>query len=158
MIANLSLQPDIYHPYLDLNNVFNSVPHKALWKILSNYNIPTYLINLITNLYAAPYEYPIVNGFAVLAAHCFRGLCRGCPMSPILFNLFIDPIILHIKTLLPTQELYALFSFIDDIAPQTKSPRTLHKFSTSCLLKDPYTAFLSAPPNLSFMLSTTPPM
>ena len=50
MIANLSLHPDIYHIYLDLNKAFNSVPHNALWKILSNYNIPTYLINLIKNL------------------------------------------------------------------------------------------------------------
>ena len=46
-------------------------------------------------------------------------------MSPILFNLFNDPIILQIKTLLPTQQFNALFSFIDDIALQTKSPRTL---------------------------------
>ena len=42
-------------------------------------------------------------------------------------GVFIDPIILYIKTLLPTQEFNALFSFIDDIALQTKSPRTLHK-------------------------------
>ena len=87
MIANLSLHPDIYHLYLDLNKAFSSVPHNALWKILSNYNIPTYLINLSKNLYAAPYDHPIVSGFALFAAHCFRGLRQGCPMSPILFNL-----------------------------------------------------------------------
>ena len=74
MIPNLSLHPNIYHLYLDLNKAFNSVPHNALWNILSNYNIPTYLINLIKNVYAAPYDYPIVNGFALFAAHCIRGL------------------------------------------------------------------------------------
>ena len=84
MIANLSLHPDIYHLYLDLNKTYKSVPHNALCKILSNYNIPTYLINLINNLYAAPYDYPIVNGFALFAAHRIRGLRQGCPMSPIL--------------------------------------------------------------------------
>ena len=48
-------------------------------------------------------------------------------MPTILFNLFVDHIILHIKTLLPTQEFHALLSFIDDIPLQTKSPHTLHK-------------------------------
>ena len=68
MIATLCLYPNIYHLYLDLNKAFNSVPHKAFWNIFSNYNIPTYHINLSTNLYTAPYDYPIVKGFAPLAA------------------------------------------------------------------------------------------
>ena len=70
LIANLSLQPDIYHLCLDLNKAFNSIPNNAPWKNLSNYNIPTYLINPIKNIYAAPYDYPIVNGFTLFAAHC----------------------------------------------------------------------------------------
>ena len=40
MISNISLHPDIYHLYLDLNKAFNSVPHQALWQILHNYNFP----------------------------------------------------------------------------------------------------------------------
>ena len=97
MIANLSLHPDMYHLYLDLNKAFNSVPHRALWQIFSNYNIPHSIINLIQNLYACPHDFPVVNGFALFAAHCIRGLRQGCPMSPILFNLFVDPIINHIN-------------------------------------------------------------
>ena len=127
MIANLSLHPDMYHLYLDLNKAFNSVPHRALWQILSNYNIPHSIINLIQNSYACPHDFPVVNGFALFAAHCIRGLRQGCPMSPILFNLFVDPIINHIQSLLPKQEFNDLFSFIDDIALQTTSHATLHK-------------------------------
>ena len=47
-------------------------------------------------------------------------------MSPILFNLFVDPIINHIHSLLPKHEFNDLFSFIDDIALQTTSHATLH--------------------------------
>ena len=127
MIANLSLHPDMYRLYLDSNKAFNSVPHRALRQILPNYNIPHSIINLIQNLYACPHDFLVVNGFALFAAHCLRGLRQGCPMSPILFNLFVDPIINHIQSLLPKHEFNDLFSFIDDIAPQTTSHATLHK-------------------------------
>ena len=115
-IANLSLHADMYHLYLDLNKAFNSVPHQALWQILSNYNVPHTIINLNQNLYACPDDFPIVNGFALFAANCIRGLRQGCPTSPILFNLFVDPIINHIHSLLPKHKFNDFFSFIDDIA------------------------------------------
>ena len=126
MIANLSLHPDMYHLYFDLNKAFNSVPRRALWQILSNYNIPHSIINLIQNLYACTHDFPVVNGFALFAANCIRGLRQGCPMSPILYNLFVDPIINNIQSLLPKHEFNDLFSFIDDIALQTTSHATLH--------------------------------
>ena len=126
MIANLSLHPDMYHLYLDLKKAFNAVPHQALWHILSNYNIPHSIINIIQNLYACPRDFPFVNGFALFAADCIRGLRQGCPMSPILFNLLVDPIINSIQSLLPKHEFNDLFSLLDDIALQTTSHTTLH--------------------------------
>ena len=47
-------------------------------------------------------------------------------MFPILFNLFVDPIINHIHSVLPKHEFNDLFSFINDIALQTTSHATLH--------------------------------
>ena len=47
-------------------------------------------------------------------------------MSPILFNLFINPILRSLKNLLPNDVFHELFSFIDDIALQTPSPRVIH--------------------------------
>ena len=83
MIANLSLHTNMYHLYLDLNKALNSVPHNALWKVLSNFNIPTYLINLIKNLYAAPYDYSIVNGslFSLHTASESSGKDAPCYLS-----------------------------------------------------------------------------
>ena len=126
MISNISLHPDIYHLYLDLNKAFNSVPHQALWQILHNYKFPKHIISLIQNLYSHPADYPTVNGFSLFAAMTIRGLRQGCPMSPILFNLFIDPVIRKLSSLLPSHTFSALFSFIDDIALQTACPKILH--------------------------------
>ena len=47
-------------------------------------------------------------------------------MSPILFNLFMDPINRKLSPLLPSHTFSALFSFIEDIALQTACPKILH--------------------------------
>ena len=47
-------------------------------------------------------------------------------MSPIHFNLFTEPILRSLKHLLPKNVFHELFSFIDDIALQTPSPRVVH--------------------------------
>ena len=125
MISNISLHPDIYHLYLDLNKASSSVPHQALWQILHNYNFRKHIISLIQNLYSHPADHPTVNGLSLFAAMTIRGLRQGCPMSPILFNLFIDPIICKLSSLLPSHTLSASFSFIDDIALQTACPKIL---------------------------------
>ena len=126
MISNLYIHPKLYHLYLDLNKAFNSVPHEALWRILHNYKFPKQLITVIQLLYSWPADYPAVNNFTLFAAMTLRGLRQGCPMSPILFNLFTDPILRSLKQLLPKNVFHELFSFIDNIALQTPSPRVVH--------------------------------
>ena len=126
MISNISPHPDIYHLYVDLNKAFNSIPHEALWQILHNYDFSKHFISLIQHLYSHPADYPTVHGFPLLAAMTIRGLRQGTPMSLILFNLFIDPIIRKLSFLLPSHTFCPLFSFIDDIPLQTTSPKILH--------------------------------
>ena len=74
MISNLSIHPNLYHLYLDLNKAFNSVPLAALWRILHNYNFPTQLIALIRERYTWQADYPAVNNITLFAAMFFRGL------------------------------------------------------------------------------------
>ena len=87
-------------------------------------------------------------------------------MSPILFNLFVDPIINHIQSLLPKHEFNDLFSFIDDIALQTTSHATLHKvlhflfvqgprYSLSPSTTPPTSPFVLLLPNISVPLPMT---
>ena len=125
MISNLSTNPNLYHLYRDLNKAFNSVPHQALFQILRNYNFPPFIITLIQQLYSYPADLASVNNHTLHEAMSTRGLRQGCPLSPILFCLFIDPIIRHLLTLLPRKQKH-LYAFIDDLALQSSDPKTLH--------------------------------
>ena len=82
--------PHDYHLYVDFNKAFNSVPRKALRAALEKYNLPTWLVESIFHLYDAPYEHPAVNGCTSKSYRLHRGLRQGCPMSPLLFNLYLN--------------------------------------------------------------------
>ena len=125
MISNLSTNPNLYHLYLNLNKAFNSVPPQALFQILRNYNFPCFIITLIQQLYSYPADLASVNNHTLHEAMSTRGLRQGCPLSPILFCLFIDPIIRHLLTLLLPKQQH-LYAFIDDLGLQSSDPKILH--------------------------------
>ena len=125
MISNLSTNPYLYHLYPDLSEAFNFVPHKALFHILRNYNFPPFIITLIQQLYSYPAYLASVNNHTLNEAISTRGLRQGRPLSPILFGLFIDPIIRHLLTLLPPKQQH-LYALIDDLALQSSDPKTLY--------------------------------
>ena len=47
----LQHQQDLYHVFIDFKKASNRVWHAALWATIKKYNISTYLIQVIKNLY-----------------------------------------------------------------------------------------------------------
>ena len=118
--------PHSYHLYVDFNKAFNSVPRKALRRALEQYQIPSQLIDSIFFLYTSPHEFPDVNGFTHSSYVLDRGLRQGCPMSPILFNLYLNLVLFSLPKAQdqgPRPENLEVFSFIDDILFRLHSRR-----------------------------------
>ena len=99
-----------YHLYIDFNKAFNSVPRGALFKALRRYGFPEALVQALAHLYSCPSEFPIVNGRTLACYPLTRGLRQGCPLSPILFNLYLNLVLFSLPPHLGTS-----FSYIDDI-------------------------------------------
>ena len=83
--------------WLDIRNAFGSVPHHTIRTTLCHIGAPTELISLIMNAYTGAttvIKTPNGNTTAILIQ---AGVKRGCPLSPILFNLCIELILRQVK-------------------------------------------------------------
>ena len=83
------LQKNIYFCFIDFAKVFNYVDHNELWKILKEMGIPDHLTCLLRNLYAGQ-EATVRTGHGTDWFQIRKGICRGCILSPCLFNLYAE--------------------------------------------------------------------
>ena len=78
---------NIYFCFIDYAKAFDCVDHNKLWKILTEMGIPDHLICLLRNLYAGQ-EATVRTGHGTTDwFQIGKGICKGCILSPCLFNL-----------------------------------------------------------------------
>ena len=82
----------LYVCFVDLKKAFDSVWHKGLFYKIQNIGINGNILELIQNIYkktkcAVKVDNKITEFFSYS-----KGVRQGCPLSPILFNLFVNDI------------------------------------------------------------------
>ena len=90
-----------YSLFIDFNKASNSVPHGTLWTVLERANFSTSTISLIKQLYSFGQDSPIINGRTPHAYLQTRGLRQGCPLSPLLFILYLNSLFHHFFATVP---------------------------------------------------------
>ena len=83
--------------FVDYTKAFDYVNHNKLWKVLKEMGIPDHKTCLLKNLYAGK-EATVrtVHG----TTDCFqigKGVCRGCILSPCLFNLYAEYLMRNVR-------------------------------------------------------------
>ena len=135
------------------------------FQLLSHYILPSKLISSIKTLYNYTTEQPLVNGRVHGSEKQHRGLCQWCPLSPLIFNLYLNTILHHITSTMQVEESFSLHAFIDDILIRTRDKtlvQTLYKYVDSTVRKmglcmnvkktEPHA--LNAAPHFSFTSSS----
>ena len=82
---------------IDLTNAFGSVPHKLIFDTLEQKGFGNTFMSIIKDLYSNSETTIEVKGQRSEAIRIKRGVIQGCPLSPLLFNCCIDPLLTHLE-------------------------------------------------------------
>jgi len=103
---------EFYVLLVDFAKAFDSVSRDYLFLLLRQLKAPEWLVNVLKGLYTNVKAQPVTGGTHNITIAMLDGLKQGCPLSPLLFILVIDPLL---------QDLHANASedhsgFADDVA------------------------------------------
>ena len=88
-------QKNICFCFTDYGKAFECVDHNKLWKVLKQMGIPDHLTCLLRNLYAGQ-EATVRTGHGTTDwFQIGKGVRQGCILSPCLFNLYTEYIMLN---------------------------------------------------------------
>ena len=83
-------QKNIYFCFIDYTTAFDCVDHNRLWKILLEMGIPDHLTCLLRNLYVGQEATGRTGHGTVDWFKIGKGICKGCILSPCLFNFYAE--------------------------------------------------------------------
>ena len=90
---------------IDSRKAFDKVIRKLLWRILKMFGFPDKVIDQIKVMYVGAKSKLVINGFLSKVIPCERGVRQGCPLSSMLFALFVEPLAIAVR------REYAIFGF-----------------------------------------------
>ena len=83
--------PRLHAAFIDFKQAYDTIPRCKLWLHLQQISMPTTLLNVVRDMYDND-SYILVDGPKSASVHPNRGVKQGCPLSPLLFSLYINDI------------------------------------------------------------------
>lgn len=89
---HLQHQQVLYHNFIDFKKAFDLVWHEGLWQVMRNFNLDTNVIEVIKALYDNSSSAVLLNNQCGEFFKTTVGVCQGCLLSPVLFNVYLENI------------------------------------------------------------------
>uniref|UniRef100_A0A803JAB7 Reverse transcriptase domain-containing protein n=1 Tax=Xenopus tropicalis TaxID=8364 RepID=A0A803JAB7_XENTR len=137
---------------LDAEKAFDRIFHAHLLRILKFQHFGHQLLKLFRALYSTPTAFLTINNLNSDRFYIKKGTRQGCPLSPLLFNLALDPLLRHLRQNplfqgFKTKHLcHKIVAFADDILLFIGNPKqdipiileTINRYTTFTGLKINY--------------------
>jgi len=83
-----------YIGFIDFKKAFDCVDRDKLWTIMLSKGIPTHIITIIQKIYRENIIRVVAgNGITEGSRAITQGVRQGCPLSPVLLNLYLEEVI-----------------------------------------------------------------
>ena len=80
----------IYALFIDFCKAFDSLDQGVLWAVLTAYGVPPSLVAILRDMYTGATVRVRANGCLSGPFEIHAGVRQGCPLSPLLFNVYAD--------------------------------------------------------------------
>ena len=111
--------------YLDIKKAYDSVEHDYLVETLATLGFPLDFVELIKNIYTNSVASIITNTGTTNPFEISKGVKQGCPLSPTLFSLFIEPLLTWLNEsklgVICGNSCHTVGGFADDLVITTSS-------------------------------------
>ena len=102
MEKHIETRKDVYHNFIDFKKAFDLVYyrqvylwHKGLWQSMVNFGISQEIIDIIKSLYDNSSSAVLINTITGSFFNTTVGVRQRCLISPVLFNIFLEQIMLN---------------------------------------------------------------
>ena len=118
---------------IDTEKAFDKIQHPFMIKILQKAGIEGTYLNIIKAIYDIPTANIILNGEKLKAFPLKSGKRQGCPLSPLLFNIVLEVLVIEIreekeiKGIQTGKEELKLSLFADDMILYIENPKDFTK-------------------------------
>ncbi|GBN09065.1 Retrovirus-related Pol polyprotein from type-1 retrotransposable element R2 [Araneus ventricosus] len=113
---------DVCIAWLDVTNAFGSIPHEAIFEMLSRSGAGLPFTELIRDIYSNSSTKILSDGGLTRDIPILSGVKQGCPISGIIFDMCIDPVIRGVQA---ENQSHKVLAFADDLCLLANSPEEL---------------------------------